>query len=262
MKIVDCFMFYNELDILKIRLHEIYDVVDHIIIVEASKTHTGKSKPLYYSENKHLFDRYHDKIIHLVTDFDEDYAFRKCMNSINEHWYRENFQRECIQVLIHQLDLMDEDILIVTDADEIPSKQVIQDIRSGTMKIQDNHLYSIEMALYYYNIELTTSRKWYHPKIFNYFTYKNHKLLTDIRLSSPSNIIRDGGWHLSYFGDENFIKNKVESFAESIEYTEEGKNIDYLKDCIDKSILHFNKEQLIHIPLVSNKNVPSFFISS
>ena len=71
--------------------------------------------------------------------------------------------------------------------------------------------------------------------------------------------IFNGGWHLSYFGDENFIKNKVESFAESTEYSIEGKNINYLKECLKDSILHFNKEKLIHIPLDQNENVPSFF---
>lgn len=262
MKIIDCFMFYNELDVLKVRLHELYEVVDTIIIIEATRTHTGKPKQMYYLENKHLFKDYNDKIIHLATDFDEKYAFIQYIHSRNEHWYRENYQRECIQVIIDTLNLTEEDVIIVTDADEIPNKQIIQNIREDRLRIENNQIYSMEMTLYYYHIELTTNRKWYHGKIFNYFTYKHHNLLTDIRLGPVVNIIKYGGWHLSYFGDENFIKNKVESFAESIEYTTEGKDITYLKDCIDKSILHFNQEQLIHIPLASNKNVPLFFLSS
>ena len=54
MKIIDCFMFYNELDILKIRLEELYNVVDYIIIIEATITHNNTPKPLYFNENKHL----------------------------------------------------------------------------------------------------------------------------------------------------------------------------------------------------------------
>ena len=57
MKIIDCFIFYNELEILNVRLHELYDVVDNIIIAEATTTHTGKPKPLYYLENKELFNK-------------------------------------------------------------------------------------------------------------------------------------------------------------------------------------------------------------
>ena len=53
MMIVDCFMFYNELDILQIRLKELYDVVDYFIIIEATKTHSNRDKPLYFTENKY-----------------------------------------------------------------------------------------------------------------------------------------------------------------------------------------------------------------
>lgn len=262
MKIIDCFMFYNELDILKIRLHELYDVVDSIIIVEATKTHTGKLKSLYYLENKDVFKQYNDKIIHIVTSFDENHSFSKYINTPNKDWYRENYQRECIQVGLSKMSLDDDDIIIITDADEIPNKNIIKNIKDNKLKIENNQIYSIEMTLYYYNIELRTARKWYHSKIFNYLTFKTKNLLlTTIRLSPTPYIIQNGGWHLSYFGDENFIKNKVESFAESLEYTTEGKNINYLKECIDKSILHFNKEKLIHVDIRTNTNVPSFFIS-
>jgi beta-1,4-mannosyl-glycoprotein beta-1,4-N-acetylglucosaminyltransferase len=54
MKIIDSFMFYNELDVLNIRLYEIYDIVDNIVLVESTKTHTGKPKELYYLNNKQI----------------------------------------------------------------------------------------------------------------------------------------------------------------------------------------------------------------
>ena len=37
-KIYDCFNFFNELDILELRLNILYDVVDYFIIVESNKT--------------------------------------------------------------------------------------------------------------------------------------------------------------------------------------------------------------------------------
>jgi hypothetical protein len=80
-----------------------------------------------------------------------------------------------------------------------------------------------------------------------------------MRVREKDYFISNGGWHLSYFGDENFIKNKINSFAESRDYAEEKKDINYLKDCLDKSILHFNNELLIHKPLSFNYNVPLFY---
>ena len=260
MKIIDCFMFYNEIDILKIRLEELYDVVDYFIIIEATLTHNNTSKPLYFKENKHLFDKYESKIIHHITDFSIKYDFVNHIKVPNDNWFRENYQRECASIFIKELNLNDDDIIITTDCDEIPKHSLIESIKNGSFIIQNN-VYSIEMVLYYYNIELTTNRKWYHAKLLNYSTFKTFNLLTDIRFSNYI-LIPDTGYHLSYFGDVAFIKTKLESFAESIEYTKEGKDISYLDDCYKKGILHFNNEKLIYKPLSENENVPLFFKNS
>ena len=41
-KIYDCFTFFNELDLLDIRLNEIYDKVDYFVISESNKTHYNR----------------------------------------------------------------------------------------------------------------------------------------------------------------------------------------------------------------------------
>ena len=46
-KIYDCFNFFNELDILELRLNILYDYVDYFVIVESSVTHSGQPKPFY-----------------------------------------------------------------------------------------------------------------------------------------------------------------------------------------------------------------------
>ena len=56
LKIVDCFIFYNEIDLLSYRLNLLKDVVDYFIIVEATKTFTGKPKEMYFKE--HLKEKY------------------------------------------------------------------------------------------------------------------------------------------------------------------------------------------------------------
>ena len=65
MKIYDCFMFYNEIDILKIRMDILYNYVDFFVIVEANKTLRGNEKPYFFEQNKVKFSAYEDKIIHL-----------------------------------------------------------------------------------------------------------------------------------------------------------------------------------------------------
>ena len=64
-EIYDCCIFFNEIDLLQIRLKELYDYVDHFVIVEAEETHRGVPKPLHFPANQHLFAKYLDKIIYV-----------------------------------------------------------------------------------------------------------------------------------------------------------------------------------------------------
>ena len=62
------FLFFNEIDLLKLRLKELNDVVNHFVLVESTRTFSNKEKPLFYDKNKGIFEKYHDKIIHLVCN--------------------------------------------------------------------------------------------------------------------------------------------------------------------------------------------------
>ena len=55
----DCFSFFNELDLLEIRLNVLKDAVDKFVLVEAGETHSGKPKPLYFKENEARFAAHH-----------------------------------------------------------------------------------------------------------------------------------------------------------------------------------------------------------
>ena len=60
--IYDCFPFFNELDILEIRLNVLYETVDYFVITEADKTHTGKAKEYLFEQNKERFSKFLDKL--------------------------------------------------------------------------------------------------------------------------------------------------------------------------------------------------------
>ncbi len=65
MKIYDCFTFFNELDLLEIRLEELYPYVDYFVLVEANKTFSGKEKRFYFEKNKEKFEKWLNKIIYI-----------------------------------------------------------------------------------------------------------------------------------------------------------------------------------------------------
>ena len=75
MKVFDCFKFFNELELLELRLMELYDVVDYFVLVEANKTHTGKEKKYLFEENK---DKVYLKAHGYFTQFEN------CLNEISK----------------------------------------------------------------------------------------------------------------------------------------------------------------------------------
>ena len=94
-KIIDCFIFFNELDLLKYRLNILDDVVDYFVLVESTHTHIGKEKPLFYNENKNMFEKFNHKIIHVIVD-DFPYKYPNINIEKDEQWTNERFQRDCI----------------------------------------------------------------------------------------------------------------------------------------------------------------------
>ena len=100
-KIIDCFMFWNEIEILLIRLDILYDHVDHFIICEAKRSHSGKVVKDEYTfiKNKELFKKYLDKIIFLPLP--QKNLIGTGDNAVNQSngkriykWSNENYQRQ------------------------------------------------------------------------------------------------------------------------------------------------------------------------
>ena len=210
MKIIDCFTFYNELDLLTYRLNILKDVVDYFVIVESTHTHTGKTKTLYFDENKHLFTNFTDKIIHIVVN-DLPCKYINANLSHDEVWKNENFQRNAISRGINCLNNLEQsDLVIISDLDEIPDPCTLYKIKNNNINVDIN---SLEMDLYYYNLNTRFLEKWSYVKIISYKKYNELNIsCNDIRFYNCSTIL-NGGWHLSYFGDTKFIQNKIQNFS-------------------------------------------------
>lgn len=199
-KIIDGFTFYNELAMLRYRLEVLYPFVDQIIICESTLTFSGKSKELYYENNKQLFSKYHDKIVHVIVDD---------MPETDNAWNREKHQRRCISRGFGEMN--DSDIIIISDVDEIPNPGLLQYVRKEGL----DRLYCLKQDLYYYNLNTLVGTNWTKAKILPYSFFKKEGRgdLELCRTSFFDALFNLGGWHLSYFGDENFISNKIRNFS-------------------------------------------------
>src|SRR3954464_8678539 len=110
--VYDCFTFFNELDVLEIRLHVLADVVDRFVLVEARQTHQRRAKPLYYAENRDRFASFADGMEHVVVEeFPEEAAGT---------WGLDGWQRNAIRRGIAEVEIGD--TILISDAEAIPRR--------------------------------------------------------------------------------------------------------------------------------------------
>ena len=241
--IYDCFNFFNELDLLDVRLNYLDKYVDKFVIVESTVTFSGNKKRLYFDENKHLFDKFKDKIIHIIVDDTPDDFNRleestgdKLQDKINQYvnrspgwgksekqWGREIFQRESIFRGIKDCD--DEDIIILSDLDEIPNADVIKNLNFDNAKC-----FELKQRFFHYHINLLRELNWSGTKISKWCFVKE-STINEIRQNKiTDSVISEGGWHLSFMGGKDRIIEKIEA------YSHQEFNHDIIKNNISLNI--------------------------
>ena len=215
--VYDCFQFFNELDMLKIRLNVMSPIVDKFVISEATETFSGLKKPLYYEENKEMFAEFADKIIHVVVD-DTPQGYTHD---------RDTFQKNAVTRGLK--DCKDEDIIIFSDLDEIPNPEKIKEILKD---FQEDKIYHFAQRLFYcyLNMEEVSGnllsyagefegverKKWIGTKMCSYKLLREQNLqLGELRFPERKEIgirVEDGGWHFGYMGGhgEKDIKKRVQ----------------------------------------------------
>lgn len=207
MKVFDCFTFFNELDLLEIRLQELWDTVDYFVLSEATISHSGKPKELHFDKNKARFEKYMSKIRHIIVDD---------IPETQDSWVRERFQRKALERGL--TDMQPEDIVIVSDMDEIPRAEAVE-----LVKVDENdyerYIFTIPMLQYkinymkYFdiskqpNIMVVRGRAFTNPQQEREYTWP--------WVPKPADIvfIDHAGWHFTYFGDNDNAIVKLKNFA-------------------------------------------------
>jgi beta-1,4-mannosyl-glycoprotein beta-1,4-N-acetylglucosaminyltransferase len=256
-KIVDCFTFYNELDMLNYRLNTLHNVVDYFILVESTLTHVGRPKPLYYQENKSLFEKFNHKIVHVVVD---DFPFNEsnidCKN--NDQWINEKFQRNSITRGLNRINLNENDIILISDVDEIPNPETLKLIENNQITIET--CMQFEQDFYYYNIESKMDHNWYFAKIFKWKWFLTTDFTLDDLRMKPWYTIPNGGWHLSYFGTPEFISNKIKNFAHQEFNNDNFTDTNLIESRIKNGIDVYNRDiKIIKVNIKENKLVPPYY---
>ncbi|KAL3623655.1 hypothetical protein CASFOL_032471 [Castilleja foliolosa] len=184
-RVFDGIIFSNELDILEIRYNELNPYVTKFVILEANTTFTGIPKPLYYAANRNRFAFAEDKIVHGV------FPGRVASLGSNEDPFKlESEQRLAMNQLLRRAGISTDDLLIMSDTDEIPSPHTVKLLQwcDGVPPVL--HL---ELKHYMYSFEFPVDYSSWRASIhvYNQWTQYRHSRQSDIILS-------DAGWHCSF----------------------------------------------------------------
>jgi hypothetical protein len=211
MKIYDCSLFRNELDLLELRLNELYNHVDHFVVVESTHTFQGEPKELVLKNNWDRFAKWHDKIIHVVVDD---------MPNDGNAWSNDFHQRNAIARGL--VDADDEDLVIICDGDEILRPEIIDDMRANPRNVYGFRTPYFNFKFNYmlvdnhesYCVWITAGRKKYIGQPETFRSQRFH--LTNLAYEYDDGQVKmyeHAGWHFTYLGDTEWIRIKLKSFA-------------------------------------------------
>lgn len=242
-QIYDGFIFFNELDLLEVRLNELQNVVSKFIIVEGTKKFTNEpNTKRYFLNNMDRFEKFKDKIIYLVDDF-QGVVF-------NNAWDYERHQRDFITHGWNGLN--DKDAVIVSDCDEIPRPEVI-----ANYKIKDGFT-SLIQHLYYDYIN-NYSSEWEWVKILPYGLAKT-MTPCQIRYTEAMNKIPNAGWHFTFMGGKEKIVEKMTSYAHQ-EYNN-PEFLNRIEEALETGIDIFKRPGVTKTVVPIDNTYPKFILDN
>ena len=241
MKIYDCFTFNDENHILNIRLNELDKFVDFFIIIEFGENHQGKKKG--QKIDLELLEKFKEKI---------RYFYIEKFNSNFNSWEKENFQRN--QITKGLIDSKNEDIIMISDVDEIPNLEKID-----FSKI-NKYVYAFSQIHSMYKLNLIRDDDWIGTKLCKKKVLISPQWLRALKVNKKYNIfrldkyfsktyyskfkiIRNGGWHFGWLRNSDEIIQKINSYAHTEHNLNQNNNKNYIEDCMDKNISFLNNNE-------------------
>ena len=210
MAVYDCFQYFNEDHVVDLRLNILDNQVDYFVISESTRTHQGRRKKLNFNIDN--FPKFKKKIRYLVAEYNKEITFNIHTGGespIEQH--QRNFLIEGIK------DANDEDLIILSDSDEIPDLSKLNLIKKNKKFIA----FSQKMFMYKLNIQNINESNWIGSKIIKKKNLTSMQELRNLkfkrypfwRLDKRHLQIIDGGWHFSFLQKPEDIIKKITSFS-------------------------------------------------
>ena len=253
MKIYDCFIYFDEELLLDIRFNILSKYVDKFIIVESKFSHRGEPKEPNFNINK--YKKFQDKIEYILLDKNPNNLFEINKNDtrINEKIIvngnlREFFQRNAILKGLKNAD--EEDLIIISDVDEIPNLEEINFSEIKNDPVFFNQIFCC------FKLNLFSKMKWCGSRMIRKKNLISPQWLRDIKDRNYSKLrfdtyfskkkytnikfVNDGGWHFSYLKNPEGVEKKLKSIRHHIEYDQNPVGIKKIGEMIKEKRLIYN----------------------
>jgi len=255
MKVYDSFMYFDEDLLLDLRLNILDKHVSKFIITEATYTHNGAKKDLKFDIDK--FKKFKDKINYIVVDEQPPNILEiKAGDSLGEKgeklilngYARDNYQRNRLADGI--VEASDDDIIIVSDLDEIPN---LENINFSKIK---NKIIQFKQKMFYYKLNLHyPDFDWFGSKACKKKNFLSPQWLRNIKSKKYSKFrldlifnkkkyndvfyVSNGGWHFTCIRTPEDLEYKLLNFAHHYEFEESGlKQSDLKKLILEKRVMY------------------------
>jgi hypothetical protein len=283
MRIIDCFPYFNEKELLELRINLLYDHVDKFIICDADRTHKGKPKPFTCKDTLQKLGLVGDKIEVVEVNLP---SYEETANA----WVRERMQRNAAEKFISV-----DDVCIISDCDEIINPELIRYYTSISQQYPQNIL-RIPLVYLTGRGNLCVYNQYNEPVPWNapFICSKEHLkkyTLSDIRESyalqtnnldfsdifiTENDRIDPAGWHFSWMGDTGRLKTKCESFLHWNEVSVQENYVakvnstdplgrtdhilkEYPKNLLPSKIFELERVKNFLLPTKTWKNIDGFF---
>ncbi|KAL1564241.1 beta-1,4-mannosyl-glycoprotein 4-beta-N-acetylglucosaminyltransferase [Salvia divinorum] len=206
-RVYDAVLFSNEVDMLKIRWKEMYPYISQFVVLEANSTFTALPKPLNFAFNRDKFKFVEPRLTYGMIGG----RFKKGENPFIE----EAYQRLALDQLLRIAGIEDDDLLVMSDVDEIPSRHTIDLLRWCDDIPPVLHL---QLKNYVYSFEFLYDLRSWRASIHRYQRGKTryaHYRQADLLLA-------DSGWHCSFcfrYISDFIFKMKAYSHTDRVRFS-------------------------------------------
>lgn len=284
--IYDYFLYYDEDSLLEMRLNTLEHVVDRFVIVESRYTFTGKRREkLHFDIGK--FTRFRDKVIYVVNDISPIFYQQACKSNSflvkageTDPWENEANARN--QIMQGLAGAQDDDIIIVSDVDEISHPEAIKAFsRRHLCTTLHQQYFNFKFIVRVLN-EDGTPRCAILAKRVTFRTLQNFfmgqpELLRNVKrrgtpirenwlrwkwLNFRTKTIKNGGWHFFWVMSDERISEKMSSISHTERNCPELNNPDHIRRCVENNIDSWNRPRRIEIVPVTSRQFPAWLVEN